>query len=301
MTKVLDILEQFLNIHGHRYLRLDGATKIEQRQILTDRFNSDQRILAFILSSRSGGLGINLTGADTVIFYDLDWNPAMDKQCQDRCHRIGQTRDVHIYRFVSEYTIEANILRKSNQKRLLDDVIIQRGAFTTDSFNRLTYRDALSAAADPAEQADAALHEGPDADANAAMDRVLNEATGLGRAFASVEDREDTFAAKVAARETADVVDEGDFSEAAAAAAADAPDSARTSVPQTPVSGRDPLSRLDAEIEGRGEREVSEEGEWPHVDEYMVRFLRHEFRNIPVVPRDKAKKKNKKGKDFRRR
>ena len=143
MTKVLDILEQFLNIHGHRYLRLDGSTKVEQRQILTDRFNSDTSILAFILSSRSGGLGINLTGADTVIFYDLDWNPAMDKQCQDRAHRIGQTRDVHIYKFVSEYTIEANILRKSNQKRLLDDVIIQKGDFTTDTFNKVTWRDAL--------------------------------------------------------------------------------------------------------------------------------------------------------------
>ncbi|KAJ3543948.1 hypothetical protein NM208_g3320 [Fusarium decemcellulare] len=127
MTKVLDILEQFLNIHGHKYLRLDGATKVEQRQILTDRFNHDPRILCFILSTRSGGLGINLTGADTVIFYDQDWNPAMDKQCQDRCHRIGQTRDVHIYRLISEHTIEANILRKASQKQMLDDVVIQEG------------------------------------------------------------------------------------------------------------------------------------------------------------------------------
>jgi helicase SWR1 len=70
MTKVLDILEAFLNFHGHRYLRLDGATKIEQRQILTERFNNDPRILCFISSTRAGGLGINLTGADTVIFYE---------------------------------------------------------------------------------------------------------------------------------------------------------------------------------------------------------------------------------------
>lgn len=77
MTRVLDVLEAFLNIHGHRYLRLDGATKIEQRQALTEQFNNDKRILAFILSTRSGGLGINLTGADTVIFYDSDWNPSM--------------------------------------------------------------------------------------------------------------------------------------------------------------------------------------------------------------------------------
>jgi helicase SWR1 len=69
MTKILDILEQFLNIHGHKYLRLDGATKVEQRQILTDPSNHDPRILCIILSTRSGGLGINLSGADTVIFY----------------------------------------------------------------------------------------------------------------------------------------------------------------------------------------------------------------------------------------
>ena len=109
MTKVLDILEKFFNYHGYRYLRLDGATKVEQRQALTERFNRDARISAFILSTRSGGLGINLVGADTVIFYDLDWNAAIEAQCMDRAHRIGQTRDVHIYRFVSEHTIEENL------------------------------------------------------------------------------------------------------------------------------------------------------------------------------------------------
>lgn len=67
-------------------------------QALMERFNADKRIFVFILSTRSGGLGVNLTGADTVIFYDSDWNPTMDAQAQDRCHRIGQTRDVHIYR-----------------------------------------------------------------------------------------------------------------------------------------------------------------------------------------------------------
>lgn len=100
MSRMLDIFEQFLNYHGHTYLRLDGSTKIEQRQALMERFNADKRIFCFILSTRSGGIGVNLTGADTVIFYDSDWNPTMDAQAQDRCHRIGQTRDVHIYRFV---------------------------------------------------------------------------------------------------------------------------------------------------------------------------------------------------------
>ncbi|KAJ6151836.1 hypothetical protein N7470_006964 [Penicillium chermesinum] len=198
MTKMLDILEQFLNIHGHRYLRLDGTTKVEARQMLTERFNSDPRILAFILSSRSGGLGINLTGADTVIFYDLDWNPAMDKQCQDRCHRIGQTRDVHIYRFVSEYTIESNILRKANQKRMLDDVIIQEGEFTTDYFTKLE---------DPAEPDERDGHD----EASAAMDRVLGNRVASGsRAFEQAEDKEDIDAAKNAQKEL-EHADDGDF------------------------------------------------------------------------------------------
>lgn len=275
MTKVLDILEQFLNIYGYRYLRLDGATKIEQRQILTDRFNNDPRILCFILSSRSGGLGINLTGADTVIFYDLDWNPAMDKQCQDRCHRIGQTRDVHIYRFVSEYTIEANILRKSNQKRLLDDVIIQKGDFTTDYFNRLTYKDALEE-----------IPEADDAEANAAMDRVLGnmgapDSTGIAPVLEGVEDKEDTEAAKVAQKEivTEVHIDDADFDENASRPSA----TPKTSVPATPAPGDE------------GEQE-----ELPHVDEYMVKFWEWELRGVPLgPPPDKRRRKSRKGQEHR--
>jgi helicase SWR1 len=273
MTKVLDILEQFLNIHGHRYLRLDGATKIEQRQMLTDRFNEDKSILAFILSSRSGGLGINLTGADTVIFYDLDWNPAMDAQCQDRAHRIGQTRDVHIYRFVSEYTIEANILRKSNQKRLLDDVIIQKGEFTTDYFNRVTYRDAFE---DPVEL------NGEDADASAAMDRVLGEVTGLGHVLESVEDKEDTMAAKAAQKEMIQT-DQADFSELV-------PGLSGTPGLSTPVTGDLAQQALEMEYER------------PHVDEYMLRFMMNELKDVVFVPKNSGdRKRDKKGKDWHKR
>uniref|UniRef100_A0A0B7BCW9 Helicase C-terminal domain-containing protein n=1 Tax=Arion vulgaris TaxID=1028688 RepID=A0A0B7BCW9_9EUPU len=141
MTKMLDVLEAFLNFHGHRYLRLDGTTKVEQRQYLMDRFNADPRIFCFILSTRSGGIGVNLTGADTVVFYDSDWNPTMDAQAQDRCHRIGQTRDVHIYRLVSEMTVEENILKKANQKRLLGDLAIEGGNFTTAFFKEQTIND----------------------------------------------------------------------------------------------------------------------------------------------------------------
>ncbi|KAG6327413.1 hypothetical protein ID866_11676 [Astraeus odoratus] len=129
MTRVLDILEIFLNFHGYLYLRLDGATKIEDRQYITERFNADARVFCFISSSRSGGVGINLTGADTVIFYDSDFNPQMDRQCEDRAHRIGQIRDVHIYRFISSHTVEEAMLMKANQKRSLDEIVIQKGEF----------------------------------------------------------------------------------------------------------------------------------------------------------------------------
>uniref|UniRef100_A0A3Q2CW14 Snf2-related CREBBP activator protein n=1 Tax=Cyprinodon variegatus TaxID=28743 RepID=A0A3Q2CW14_CYPVA len=137
MTRMLDVLEQFLNYHGHIYLRLDGSTRVEQRQALMERFNADRRIFCFILSTRSGGVGVNLTGADTVVFYDSDWNPTMDAQAQDRCHRIGQTRDVHIYRLISERTVEENILKKANQKRMLGDMAIEGGNFTTAFFKEV--------------------------------------------------------------------------------------------------------------------------------------------------------------------
>ncbi|KAF2189316.1 hypothetical protein K469DRAFT_701950 [Zopfia rhizophila CBS 207.26] len=278
MTKVLDILEQFLNIHGHRYLRLDGATKVEQRQILTDRFNNDPRILCFILSSRSGGLGINLTGADTVIFYDLDWNPAMDKQCQDRSHRIGQTRDVHIYKFVSEYTIEANILRKSNQKRLLDDVIIQKGDFTTDMFNKVTWRDAF-------DEGDSV----PVDEAGAAMDRVLGEKAGLlgdTKALEKVEDKEDLAAANIAQKEIVDEIhdDHVDFNESSSA---------------TPANG---LTRAQSEAVIEEENAGKGAGEMRHVDEYMLSWCREEFGAEPwKPPRLGEKKRARKGADPHRR
>lgn len=140
MTKMLDILESFINLHGYTYLRLDGSVKVENRLKMMEMFNNEPKIFLFILSTRSGGLGINLTGADTVIFYDSDWNPAMDAQAQDRCHRIGQTREVNIYRLISSRTIEENILKKAKQKIKLDQ-IIKEGNFTTAFFRDILEKD----------------------------------------------------------------------------------------------------------------------------------------------------------------
>lgn len=287
MTKMLDILEQFLNIHGHRYLRLDGTTKVEQRQILTDRFNNDDRILVFILSSRSGGLGINLTGADTVIFYDLDWNPAMDKQCQDRCHRIGQTRDVHIYRFVSEHTIESNILRKANQKRMLDDVVIQEGEFTTDYFTKLDVRDMIGEEAEAQDEA------------SAAMDRVLSSrvATGGSRVFEQAEDKEDIDAAKNAQKEM-EQADNDDFGDRSIS---HTPGQVGTPLATGPQEGETPGAQLitTPQIHGVDET-VDVEPQPGHIDDYLLRFMEWNMKDEPLVlPPDKTKKKSKKGKEHR--
>merc|ERR1712187_606065 len=109
---------------------------------------NDTKIFCFLLSTRSGGLGINLTGADTVIFYDSDWNPAMDAQAQDRAHRIGQTKTVNIYRLVTEHTIEENILIKAQQKRNLD-VLVMEGIVDSELLsqkglsNIINYRSSL--------------------------------------------------------------------------------------------------------------------------------------------------------------
>jgi len=148
-SQMLDILEAFLNFHGHTYLRLDGATRTEERAKLMERFNTSNKYFCFILSTRAGGVGINLTGADTVVFFDSDWNPAIDQQAQDRCHRIGQTREVHIYRLVTENSVEENILKKSQQKQHMNAVVIGDGQFTTEYLDRLDPRELLGLKAIP--------------------------------------------------------------------------------------------------------------------------------------------------------
>ncbi|KAK2876406.1 hypothetical protein Q8A67_020502 [Cirrhinus molitorella] len=196
MTRMLDILEQFLNYHGHIYLRLDGSTRVEQRQALMERFNADRRIFCFILSTRSGGVGVNLTGADTVVFYDSDWNPTMDAQAQDRCHRIGQTRDVHIYRLISERTVEENILKKANQKRMLGDMAIEGGNFTTAFFKQQTIRELFDVTEGEKKEAELSV---PQSDDEESINK--QQTTILEQALCRAEDEEDIVAASQAKAE----------------------------------------------------------------------------------------------------
>lgn len=210
MSKMLDVLESFINYRGYNYLRLDGSTKVDDRQKLVNRFNRDQRIYLFISSTRSGGVGLNLTGADTVIFYDSDWNPAMDRQAMDRCHRIGQTRDVNIYRLVSEWTIEESIFKKQLQKRLLDDVVVDQGRFTSEFFSKNDIQKMIGSRNQNMLNSDnnsiyvtRVLHESSTADSNASANFNDNQKKEFEDVLAAVEDLDDINALKKSSREIA--------------------------------------------------------------------------------------------------
>ncbi|XP_070819782.1 SWI/SNF-related matrix-associated actin-dependent regulator of chromatin subfamily A containing DEAD/H box 1A [Chaetodon trifascialis] len=119
-TMMLDIVEVLLKHLKHRYVRLDGSTPIADRIVLIDEFNTDPDIFVFLLSTRAGGLGINLTSANVVILHDIDCNPYNDKQAEDRCHRVGQTRTVQVIKLISKDSIEDCILQLSQKKLKLE-------------------------------------------------------------------------------------------------------------------------------------------------------------------------------------
>jgi len=110
------------------FLRLDGSTPVATRQALIDEFNQDKSKGVFLLSTRAGGLGINLTSADTVIMHDLDFNPVNDRQAEDRCHRIGQTKPVTVYKLVTANTVDANILDLGKRKAEVNSALLDDGA-----------------------------------------------------------------------------------------------------------------------------------------------------------------------------
>ena len=117
MVKMLDILGDYLDYRGHEYQRLDGTIAAGPRRIAIDHFNAPESTdFCFLLSTRAGGLGINLMTADTVIIFDSDWNPQADLQAMARAHRIGQTKPVSVYRLVSKETIEEEILERARNK-----------------------------------------------------------------------------------------------------------------------------------------------------------------------------------------
>lgn len=129
-TKILDIMHYYFSEKGMEVCRIDGSVKLEERRKQIQEFNDvNSNYRVFLLSTRAGGLGINLTSADTCILYDSDWNPQMDLQAMDRCHRIGQTKPVHVYRLATAQSVEGRILKRAFSKLKLEHVVIGKGQF----------------------------------------------------------------------------------------------------------------------------------------------------------------------------
>ncbi|GAU91586.1 hypothetical protein RvY_03813 [Ramazzottius varieornatus] len=119
-TQMLDIVESYLQIRKYEFARIDGTTPVGERQDIVDTFNNDNNIFVMLLSTRAGGLGINLTGADTVIIHDIDFNPYNDKQAENRCHRLGQKKQVEVYRLISKGTVEEQMFETGQKKLQLE-------------------------------------------------------------------------------------------------------------------------------------------------------------------------------------
>lgn len=127
-TTMLDILEDYLIYKGYKYCRIDGETFIDERERQLEEFvHPDSDHFVFLLSTRAGGLGVNLASADTVVLYDSDWNPQVDLQAMDRAHRIGQKNEVNVYRFIAENTVEEKIVERQKVKLKWDNLVILKG------------------------------------------------------------------------------------------------------------------------------------------------------------------------------
>lgn len=130
MTRMMNLMEDYLVKRGYSYCRLDGSCRLNVRRDVVKNWQTSDEKFVFILSTRAGGLGINLTAADTVIFYDSDWNPTMDQQAMDRAHRLGQTKDVTVYRLITKDTIEERVIERAARKGEIQKLVIQGGEFS---------------------------------------------------------------------------------------------------------------------------------------------------------------------------
>ncbi|XP_069320463.1 probable global transcription activator SNF2L1 isoform X5 [Eulemur rufifrons] len=144
MTRLLDILEDYCMWRGYDYCRLDGQTPHEEREEAIEAFNApNSSKFIFMLSTRAGGLGINLASADVVILYDSDWNPQVDLQAMDRAHRIGQKKPVRVFRLITDNTVEERIVERAEIKLRLDSIVIQQGRLIDQQSNKLAKEEML--------------------------------------------------------------------------------------------------------------------------------------------------------------
>ncbi|CAJ1930102.1 unnamed protein product [Sphenostylis stenocarpa] len=187
-TKVLDIMDYYFSEKGFEVCRIDGSVRLDERKRQIHEFNdANSNCRVFLLSTRAGGLGINLTAADTCILYDSDWNPQMDLQAMDRCHRIGQTKPVHVYRLSTAQSIEDHMLKRAFSKLKLEHLVIGKGQFhqertKTVSTDELVEEDVLALLRDEETAEDKMIRTGiSDEDLEKLLDRsdlIVNNADG---------------------------------------------------------------------------------------------------------------------------
>ncbi|RHY40775.1 hypothetical protein DYB30_005961 [Aphanomyces astaci] len=161
MTQLMHVLEDYFNYRGFRYLRLDGSTSADEREQRMFMFNApDSPYFIFLLSTRAGGLGLNLATADTVVIFDSDWNPAMDAQAQDRAHRIGQKNEVRVFRLITNSPIEEKILSRATEKLNMNNLVVEAGKFhakSKESDRRAMLESLIKMENEEATEADEAL------------------------------------------------------------------------------------------------------------------------------------------------
>lgn len=148
---MLNILEDYCRFRQYEYCRLDGNTDLEARQAQIDEYTAPgSKKFIFLISTRAGGLGLNLMTANTVVLYDSDWNPQMDLQAMDRAHRIGQQKQVRVYRLITQNTMEVKQVEKQTMKLKLDSMIIQKGRAQSNktAFGKDDLKDMVNYGAD---------------------------------------------------------------------------------------------------------------------------------------------------------
>jgi SWI/SNF-related matrix-associated actin-dependent regulator of chromatin subfamily A member 5 len=141
---MLDIFEDYLNLRGYNYVRLDGSSSRTKRNLDLRVFNAEgSQVFIFLMSTRAGGLGINAQTADTVILYDSDWNPQVDQQAMARVHRIGQKKKVHIYRLVTGDSVEERIITRAEKKLFMDKMVNRDSTRMAMEFEKLGKKEML--------------------------------------------------------------------------------------------------------------------------------------------------------------
>ncbi|MNP26718.1 ATP-dependent helicase HepA [compost metagenome] len=141
-TEMLGLIRRELGIHDIPYMYLDGKTPASERVELCNRFNQGEQDV-FLISLKAGGTGLNLTGADTVILYDLWWNPSVEEQATDRAHRMGQTHVVQVIRMVSQGTVEEKMIELQQNKKNMIDEVIQSGEQSLSTLSEQDIREIL--------------------------------------------------------------------------------------------------------------------------------------------------------------